>query len=296
MHTIEFVKLSGSGNDFICVDNRDGRLDPLVNTPDRARALARTVCARATGVGADGLIFAGDDDVGKFADVSARFFEPDGSEAELCGNGTACFARWAIESGWAGEEVRVLTVAGVVRGRRVDAPYVRVCIPLPERPRYDFELQSGAGAWRCDFAVTGVPHLVTYVPNVADVDMEASGRPLRHHPQMGPRGVNVNFVQVLAPGELAVRTFEFGVEAETLSCGTGAATAAVMSLRRFGWGGDFATGARPVIVHSRGGADLRVFVTLDAQGNVADLCLDTSVEFVFRGTIHPDLLRRAGVE
>lgn len=295
-HRIDFVKLSGSGNDFICIDNRDGRLDPVLS-PQRVGQFARTICRRGLGIGADGIIFASKPEVDGVADVAATFLEPDGSEAELCGNGTACFTRWGIDNGWArGGELRVLTPAGVVRGRIAEDFYVRVCIPLPEDVRRDLSLQAEGGNWLCDYALTGVPHLVTYMDDVSQLDMDHVGPSLRRHEAFGPRGVNVNFAQVLGEGELALRTFEFGVEGETLACGTGAATASVLSAVRFGWGEPYRLGKQPVLVHVRGGDVLRVFLTLDAQNAVTDLCLDSVVRYNYTGSIHPHLLTRALAE
>ena len=123
--------------------------------------------------------------------------------------------------------------------------------------------------------------------------MDTWGRRLRNHPQFGPRGVNVNFVQVLREGELAVRTFEFGVEKETLSCGTGSATAAVLAARRFNWSEKFASGTEPVLVNSQGGDVLRIYFSLNDAGGVDDICLETIVRFIYRGTLHEDMLRSA---
>jgi len=141
---IEFSKLSGSGNDFICIDNRDGRLDGIIGVPARASAFARALCRRGLGVGADGLIFACESEIEELSDVQARFFEPDGSEAELCGNGTACFVHWLTSTGRLPQrEIKILTPAGVVLGRDADGKYVRVCIPLPQQIQLGLTLTTG---------------------------------------------------------------------------------------------------------------------------------------------------------
>jgi diaminopimelate epimerase len=294
MDRIEFVKLSGSGNDFVCLDNRDGRFDGLLANAARIGAFASQLCRRGLGVSADGVVFACRGEFEGPWHIAARFFEPDGSEAELCGNGTACFARWAIDSGFSPPgEIKILTPAGVVRGRQVDGSYIRVCIPLPENPQRDIDLTVHGVPCRCDFAVTGVPHLVTFVADVAAVDVHETGKALRWHPRFQPRGVNVNFAQVLGAGRLAVRTFEFGVEAETLACGTGAATAAVMAATRFGWSGGLTRGDEPILVEARGGDTLRVFVTLGLQQEVTDLCLDTTVRYIYSGVLADEFAARA---
>ena len=300
---IEFAKLSGSGNDFICIDNRDGRFDALLDgstasgsppSGESAGQFARTLCRRGMGVGADGLIFAVQPEVDGVADIAARFFEPDGSEVELCGNGTGCFVYWVIVNGWAGPgEIRILTPAGVVRGHRRDDGYIRVCVPSPEGVRRDLPVAVEGRPWRCDYVVTGVPHAIVYVDDVEATDVNHWGRALRRHPDFGPRGANVNFVQVLGEGHIAVRTYEFGVEDETLACGTGSASAAILAATRFGWAEKYLRGDEPVEVLVRSGDTLRVWFTAKSDGAVADVCLETIVRWTYTGTLGGDLLDRA---
>lgn len=294
MNVIEYAKLSGSGNDFLCIDNRDGRFGPLLADPRRVGHFAHTILRRGLAIGADGVLFACENEAPSLADFTARHFEPDGSEAELCGNGVACFTRWVIENGWAAsDEVKVLADAGIVRGKRLEGGYVRVCIPLPEQIRRDFEIEAAGVRWRCDFCVTGVPHVVTYVNDVEALDLEQVGPALRHHGEFRPRGVNANFVQVLSEGRLAVRTWEFGVEGETLSCGTGSSASAILAALRFGWPEKYLRGDAPVHVRARSGDTLRVYFTLAEDLNVTDLCIETVVRFVCTGQIHPDLASKA---
>ena len=291
---IEFAKLSGSGNDFICIDGRNGRFDELIDTPERIGHFAHTLCGRGLGIGADGVIFACDHEFGELADIAARFFEADGSEVELCGNGVGCFVHWVFVNGWApAAETRILTPAGVVRGQDSDGLYVRVCIPQPEQRQADLELELDGRKFNCDFVVVGVPHLVTYVDDLAGLDVARWGGGLRRHERFAPRGVNANFVQVLGEGEIAIRTFEFGVEGETLACGTGSAAAAILAARRLGWAAPYTTGDRAILIHARSGDVLRVYFQIGADGEVADPCLETIVRFVYRGTLHPDLAERA---
>jgi len=291
---LDFRKLSGSGNDFVCIDNRDGRLDAITSDRARVAEFAQILCDRHTGIGADGMVLAMPMEIPDVADVAAAFYEPDGSVAELCGNGTGCFVRCALVSGWAqGPEVRILTSAGIVLGQAVDGDYVRVCIPLPEQQQTDLPVSlDGQAPLICDFAVTGVPHLMVYVDSAEDADVAHVGAALRNHPQFAPRGVNANFVEVLGPGKLAVRTWEFGVEGETLACGTGAAAAAVMAIRKFGWDGSLRNGQQPVLVTAGGGDVLRVFCSFSGD-RITDLCVDTTVKEVFRGRLHPNFLDRA---
>ncbi len=286
---IEFAKLSGSGNDFICIDNRHGRYDEMLRDSDAIGHFARTLCKRGLGVGADGVIFACNHEVGQYADVAARFLEADGSEAELCGNGTACFTRWVLDNQWFAQEpeIRILTGAGVVRGSDSQGRYVKVCIPFPEQPEQGQPLEVLGENWTYDYAVTGVPHAVLYVQDVDAVDVGKIGRAIRHHQKFQPRGVNANFVQLLGPGEIAVRTFEFGVEAETFACGTGSATAALFAAKEFQWPREFLAGWKPVRVRARSGDVLKIWITLDAHEEVCDLCLETVVREVYRGRLEP---------
>ena len=251
---IEFAKLSGSGNDFICIDGRAGQFADILGDAERLGDFVRSLCHRGTGIGADGIIFAVQPEIPEAAEVAARFLESDGSETDLCGNGTACFVRWVIDNGWHGpDEIKILTSAGVVRGRRLADNYVRACIPLPEDMQTDLQLQLDNGPWGCDYVVTGIPHVVSFVEDIQQVDVASIGPALRHHEQFSPRGVNANFAQVLGTGQIALRTYEFGVEGETLACGTGSAAAAVLAVKRFNWPAEYSNGELPVRVLARSG-------------------------------------------
>ena len=138
--SIRFSKLSGCGNDFVCLDSRANEFADLLADEGAVGQLARWLCRRGLSVGADGVIFAVPCGIEGVADIQARFFEADGSEAELCGNGVGCFTSWLLANGWVErEELRILTPAGVVRGARIEPPYTRVCIPLPEQIRRSFQ-------------------------------------------------------------------------------------------------------------------------------------------------------------
>lgn len=283
---IPFWKLSGSGNDFVCLDNLDRRFDELLDDPDQLGKFVRAVCDRHFGVGADGVIFADKPEIEEFADIGARFLEADGSECELCGNGTGCFARFAVLHGLVPEgDIRILTPAGVVRAMQSDGQYVRVCIPSPESIHRNLHVRVKDKTFSCDYAVVGVPHLMTYVDDVEAVHVECWGHALRHHHDFHPRGVNANFVQVLEKGAIAVRTYEFGVEAETLACGTGSSASAILTVLRFGWDGPLRQGETPVLVRVRGGDTLRVFFSINACGDVTNVCLETLVRVSLRGTL-----------
>lgn len=294
LKTLEFWKLSGSGNDFICIDNRDEQLDALLGDPITASYFTKTLCARGHGIGADGVIVASHSEVKAFADLGARFFEADGSECELCGNGTACFIRFAIDAGLAPDcQLKILTPAGVVLASTKTDGYIRVCIPSPKDQHRNLEISTDGKTFLCDFVITGVPHLVTYVEDIDSVDVERWGKALRNHHDFAPRGVNVNFVQIVKKGTIAVRTFEFGVEAETLACGTGSSAAAIMSTLRNGWDGELAAGKKPVLVKTRGGDTLRIYFSVACNNEITDVCLETLVRPVTHGFISEDFLKEA---
>lgn len=291
---IDFWKLTAAGNDFVCIDNCDGRFDELVNDRQQVGHFAHTLCLRHTGIGADGVIFCQLPEAEGVAHIGARIFEWDGSEVELCGNGTACFVYWATSMERVPDgEVKILTPAGVVRGEVGQDGYTRVCISLPEAFETDMKVPVGNDTVLCDFVITGIPHVVTYVEDISAADVAGIGPALRHHPWFQPRGANADFVQVIRKGEIAMRTWEFGVEGETLACGTGSAASAILAARRFGWNEDFSDCDKPVLVHTRGGQTLRVFFSVDAAGDVDDLCLESPVRQLYRGTIGQELLSQA---
>jgi diaminopimelate epimerase len=289
---LEFAKLSGSGNDFICIDSRNGEWDEILSVPERIGHFVRTLCPRGMSVGADGVIFACTPEIEGVSDIAVRYFDPDGSEIELCGNGTGCFVRWVTDNGWVPrKDVKILTCAGVVRGEISDGQYVRVCIPTPEDIRRDIRVRADGRDWTLESAVTGTPHAVAYVDDVAAVNVDKVGAEIRHHSVFGQRGANVNFVQVLGKDDIAVRTFEFGVEGETLACGTGSATAAVLTAQRMGWANGRCCD-EPIRVHVRSRDVLRVYFTSE-NGAVSDVCLETVVRPIYTARLHPQLLSRA---
>ncbi len=221
---IAFFKMTGSGNDFVFVDARAGGGHGL-DQPDRIRA----VCARGTGVGADGLVLL---ERASDADVAIRYFNSDGSAAALCGNATLCTVRLAARLGLGhgpDGRLRIATDAGIVDARLVDGvpefdvgPVARVVLDAP--------IARAPGESRIGFAAPGIPHLVVRVAATDAVDVVARGRALRMDPSAAPAGANVNFVAPHRdrPGDWMVRTYERGVEGETLACGTGAVATAIV--------------------------------------------------------------------
>jgi diaminopimelate epimerase len=288
---VSFSKLNAAGNDFVCIDNTDGRFDGVLGNGEMTRFVQR-VCERGLGVGADGLILACEKGTGGGVDIVARFLEPDGSEAKLCGNGTACFTYWLVSSGiLAGPEVTIMTGAGTATGRlrSGDPRHVRVCVPNPRNIDFDLQVVIQGQRWLLDYADTGVPHAVIRVDGDLDAfDVRTYGPLIRWHERFAPEGVNANFVEVLDVGSIAVRTFEFGVEGETLACGTGSAAAAILTALRDKWPAEFLEGEKPVRVSVRSGKDLLVWFEVAPDGRVTDVCLETAVTPVYNGILSND--------
>lgn len=285
---IEFRKLHSAGNDFVCIDNLDGRFNPIIAN-GCFYDLVRRICRRGLGVGADGVILACEKGTGAGVDIVARFLEPDGSEAKLCGNGTACFTYWAIAEGLlTGPEVTILTGAGTATGRMLskNSTNVRVCVPNPHQLEWDIPIEAAGRSWIVDYADTGVPHAVIYPENpLAAFDVPKYGKAIRNHPHFSPEGVNANFVEIVREGEINLRTFEFGVEAETLACGTGSAASAIITALKHRWAPDYLNGQRPVKVNVRSGACLKVWFEMGPKGTITDVCMETDVMPVYAGVM-----------
>ncbi len=273
MEAFEFWKMSGSGNDFILIDNRGGR----IASESMPRVVMR-VCRRRESVGADGMIFVQSSNT---YDFSWRFFNADGGEAEMCGNGARCVARFAHLNGIAGPEMTFETLAGriaaEVRGR-----VVKVRMPRPSKVQLDLDLPS-ADAWRsADFINTGVPHAVMRVDDLEHCPVVELGRMVRNHPLFAPSGANANFVRMTGPDALDIRTYERGVEDETLACGTGSIAAALVSAER-------GLVSSPTRVTTRGGEQQLVhFEKKDEE--VSEVWLEGQTSIIYRGRLDPEAL------
>jgi len=271
---IPFSKLSGSGNDFILVDNRRGVLAP----EDLARA-TRLLCRRKFSIGADGLIALENSEK---ADFRWQFFNSDGSSAEMCGNGGRCAARFAVERGIAGPSLSFETLAGLIRvevtGRRV-----KLELPPPPDPPAMVEIPLESETVHAGFLNTGVPHVVIFVEDLEAVDVTTLAPQIRYHRLFSPSGTNVNYVQKTDGGGIAVRTYERGVEDETLACGTGSVASACLGSRN--WGLD-----SPVEVHTRGGETLNVYFSTKGD-RFQEVFLEGDTLWVYDGTWTPEALK-----
>ena len=214
--TLPFVKMVGTGNDFIVLDLRRQRItQPLP-------VLARQLCRRARSIGADGLLAI---ESSRRADLKMRIVNPDGSEASMCGNGARCVALYAAQ-GQAKRRLVIQTRAGNVQAEILSPRRVRVTLTTPSPVRIK-SLTACLRRFRVYAIDTGVPHAVIFVPDIRQIDVPELGPAIRHHRLFRPGGTNVDFVQALNRHTLRLRTYERGVEAETLACGTGAVAAAL---------------------------------------------------------------------
>lgn len=266
--TLSFTKMNGAGNDFVMLDNRDGSL-----ALDRAR-IAR-LCDRHRGVGADGLLLV--EPARNGADFRMRYYNADGGEAEMCGNGARCFARYARQvSGTSASEITFETPAGVI-GAKFHGDLVQIVMSDPHSHRPPQFLDVAGRPVEVDFLNTGVPHAVVFVSDLEAVDVLGDGAALRYHEAFAPKGTNANFAAVRGPSAIAIRTYERGVEGETLACGTGVCASAILHHLRTG-------DPAPIAVQVRGGDTLQVGFTSEG-GEFRNVTLTGPADFVFDGTL-----------
>jgi diaminopimelate epimerase len=261
----EFLKMHGAANDFVVVDHRRPFLEePLVG-------LVRQVCDRRRGVGADGVLLLESD---AELDFAMRYFNADGGAADYCGNGARCLARLALDLGLGrGGEVRFRTMAGVQSARRTDGGRLEVKFGRVAAPERRTGLEAAGRRFDGWWVVAGVPHFVVDVDAVKSVPLAEWAPPLRHHPAFGPAGANVDFLSGGAAGRSAMRTFERGVEGETLACGSGAIACGLSRA---------AAGAKaPVSIETAGGDMLSVRWAEAGAGY--DVWLEGPAEIAFRG-------------
>lgn len=263
-----FYKMTGSGNDFVFIDALDEAADDAL----KSRDLVSRICNRGNGIGADGIVFLERSDR---ASIRLVYLNADASRADLCGNATLCTARLARELGIVtGNDLTIETDAGVLAARfRGGQP--EIDLPPVADLRPDAGIPTAPGERRIGFALAGVPHLVLLVDDLEAVDVVGRGRPLRRHQSLAA-GANVNFVAPLGDGRFGYRTYERGVEAETLACGTGAvATAALLTA----WG----VSSGPVRMRTRSGKELGVRLSGPAGRPIPSLTGEARL--VFRGQL-----------
>jgi diaminopimelate epimerase len=272
---IEFYKMSGAGNDFILVDNRRGVFaftDP--------GSVARKLCRRGMSVGADGLILIEEPDR-KGIDFTWRFFNADGSDASMCGNGARCAARLSFILGISGRSVSFLTGAGIVRGQVEQSGRVSIGMTDPRDASLNREMVVDGAPITFDYIDTGVPHAVITVDDVSRFDLGGLGPKIRHHAALGPGGANVNVIDLKQKGAIRIRTYERGVEAETMACGTGAVAAAATAYLK-------GSVHPPVTLVPPSGVEL--VVGFRGGQKISEVTLEGDARVVYRGVLNPEAL------
>ncbi len=270
---IPFVKMSGTGNDFIIIDHRR----PVIH-PKTMAEFAALVCRRKFSVGADGLILIENSEQ---ADFRWRFFNADGSVAEMCGNGARCAARFAYMHGIAPARQRFETIAGIIEASVSDIN-VAVRMPAPKNLKLQLTIEVEGKQTELHSVDTGVPHAICFVKEVDKIDVCDLGRKIRHHEAFMPAGTNVNFVGGSERG-LKVRTYERGVEDETLACGTGATAAAFIAALT-------GRAASPVDIITTGGDILTISFDRVGDTGADNVFLKGPAQVIYRGELNAEAL------
>jgi diaminopimelate epimerase len=265
---LNFTKMNGAGNDFVMVDNRSGGFS-------YQRETIAHLCDRHRGVGADGLI-AAELPTSADAQLRMRYFNADGGEAEMCGNGARCFSRFGARLLGVERALRFETLAGTLTAELLGEE-VQLAMSQPHGLALHTELNAGNESVTVHFLNTGVPHAVVIREHLATTDVRTLGAALRFHEHFAPKGTNVNFVEVVAPSKLNIRTYERGVEDETLACGTGVVASALLHHVLHG-------APSPVSVRVKGGDTLVVAFEREGE-SFKNVTLRGPADFTFEGRV-----------
>ncbi|MEM9444772.1 MAG: diaminopimelate epimerase [Verrucomicrobiota bacterium] len=269
---LAFVKMTGAGNDFVCLNNLKDNLSLS------KRQIAK-ICDRHFGVGADGMLIA---EKSSISDISyrMRYHNADGGQAEMCGNGARCFANYLRNFCGLSKkrnEVSFMTKAGVIKATFLPNEEVKVQLTAPKNLKLDLPLKLSGGKCKAHSLDTGVPHALIFVQDLEALDISRMGREVRNHEVFRPAGTNVNFVQQTGKNAIRVRTYERGVEDETLACGTGVTAAALVSHLKLGMG-------KSIKVKVQGGPTLKVAFNVESE-KFTDVSLTGPATVCYKGTI-----------
>ena len=271
MEQIRFSKLSGAGNDFVIIDNRENIL------PENATDFITKVCSRRVSVGADGLLLVENSDV---ADFKMRYFNSDGGEVETCGNGARCIARFAHDERIVpSSEMTFETQAGIYSAQVMEDT-VKLRVGDAVGMRLNFPLKLSDGEHTVSFVNSGVPHVVFFVDDLEDIDVVKLGSETRYHDDFKPAGTNANFIKMRSAQALDIRTYERGVEDETLACGTGCIASAISAAA-------LGNAATPINAHTRGGYILKIYFNLTDQG-AKEVFLEGDARIICKGNLLED--------
>ncbi|MGV3772772.1 MAG: diaminopimelate epimerase [Verrucomicrobiales bacterium] len=264
--TFGFTKMNGAGNDFVLIDNRAQNFSL---TPEQVVR----ICHRQRGIGADGLLLLIPSRTGN-ADWAWEFYNSDGSTADMCGNGARCFARFVQKVTSAGDRTSFETGAGIIKAE-FQGDRVSINLTDPKDPKLNDTIALENGEAKIHSLNTGVPHAVLFVENADQAMVQPLGSEIRYHKHFAPKGTNVNFVQLIKENQIRVRTYERGVEGETLACGTGVTASALIAAQLHGF-------SSPVKVQVQGGDLLEVSFKTE-NGEFRDVHLAGPADFVFEG-------------
>jgi len=270
MKRIKFFKLEASSNDFILLDNRKQNLNLDYKN------FAKKYCARRIGVGADGLLIIEPSQVGI---VKMRIFNPDGSEAEICGNGSRCVGLWLkLEGGYRKKKtMRVETKVGIIEIAVSFSQEIKIKMIDPFDLKLDLPVKIFKRTVKVNYVNTGVPHAVIFVEGLEGINVEKIGRAIRFHKKFSPQGTNVDFVEFGGSNLIMVRTYERGVEGETLACGTGIVASAVVASLKLGI-------ERKVKAKTKSGEVLEVHFK-NERGKFSEVWLEGGANLVYKGEI-----------
>ena len=268
--------MAGGGNDFVIFDNRSGGLT-------QPEALARAICTRRLSVGADGLILI---ESSPRATFRMRYYNSDGSAADFCANGTRCAARFALVNVIAPRKMTIETDAGIIGAEAIEQ-HITLSLPPPRDFRRELPITTDGATVRGSYILMGVPHYVIFLQgDLWNQEIEPLGRLIRFHPILAPDGANVNFVVVRERGAIEVRTYERGVEGETLSCGSGVISSVAVSAL-------FGRVDSPVKVRTRSGIEFQVAFRLSGSGpdaTIEDLKLTGDARLIYRAQLTPETI------
>jgi diaminopimelate epimerase len=267
MRKVKFIKMVASGNDFVVTEPR--------TKSQELKNLAINICARKFGVGADGLLIL---EKSKVADVRMRIFNPDGSEAQMCGNGARCVALWLSAKRQSRQSAKqnIETKAGIIE-TELNGENVKIKFTDPKDIKLDICLKINNRSLKVNFINTGVPHTVIFVEGLDEIDVFNIGREIRNHKKFRPAGTNVDFVEVLNNHAIKIRTYERGVEDETLACGTGAVGSALITNYELRF-----TSYEKINVHTKSGEILKVYFQ-KIKNKFTDVWLEGKARAVYSG-------------
>jgi diaminopimelate epimerase len=267
MQQIKFYKVSGAGNDFVLIDNRENQLTCDLNN------LAQELCGKQQGQDVDGMLLVEKSDT---VDFKMRIFNSDGSEVDMCGNGARCIALFSYKHNIVGKDMVFETMAGNIEAQVTDENMVKLKMSSPSGLRLDFSLELEDRNLNINFLDTGVPHVVIFVDDIENTEVYKIGKAIRNHKEFAPAGTNINFVKIADNNKIYVRTYERGVEDETLACGTGSVASAIIS-------GIEKNLQSPVSVITRGGSILNIYFDIIDKENINDVYLQGEAKIILEG-------------